>query len=110
MALASVVTPESAGTLLVLVASRRLRTASAGSAPSSERSAATANAGRNPALTLAAVPRWPLAAKTAVATATPKTLPKRWTVLFAPEALPMSGGATALGTAGGAVAIAIDTP
>ena len=42
----------------------------------------------------------PVALNTAVAMATPKTAPKRCSVLFAPDALPRSPGATAPSPAG----------
>ncbi len=52
----------------------------------------------------------PVALNTAAAMATPKTAPKRCSVLFAPDALPRSPGATAPSAAAGVVGNAIEMP
>ena len=79
-------------------------------APSPESAATTASAGRNPEVKLAAVPRWPLAVKTAAASAIANAPPNRCSVLFTPEAFPMSCGETALTTAVAAIGSAIEMP
>src|SRR5262249_50365298 len=61
--------------------------------------AQAASAGLNPLVTLAGVPRFPWAENTAVEMAMAKTPPRRCAMEVIPEALPISCGAAALGTA-----------
>ncbi len=84
--------------------------AAAVTAPSSERPADNASAGRYPDATLAGLPRCPWAVNTAVAAATPKAPPNRWRVLFTPEARPMSAGGTAPSAAVAVAGSAIEMP
>ena len=68
----------------------RVATAQPASAPRSASAPATITAGRNPSVNAAGDPSPPYALNTALATATPKTAPKRCNMLFVPEAGPLT--------------------
>src|SRR5262249_53778088 len=84
--------------------------ARAASAPQTASAAATPRAGRKPSVKDAGVPSPPRAPNTAVPTAMPKTPPKRWSMLFTPEAVPISSGLTASRTAVGTVGRLMEMP
>lgn len=67
-------------------------------------------AGRKPAVTAAGLARWPWAENTALLIAMAKTVPSRCAIWLMPDALPISGSATALRTAVGTVGRAIEMP
>src|SRR6266853_1039666 len=74
------------------------------------RAPTTPSAGRKPLTKVSAAPNFPNAPKTAEATATAKTLPKRCRVLLTPDALPMSAGGTVESAAVDATGIAMKMP
>src|ERR1051326_3272421 len=87
-----------------------LPTPNAASAPITASPATIVKDGRKPAMNAVGLARLPKAAKTEVATATPKAPPKRWRVLLTPDALPISARSTALNAAVGATGNTMATP